>query len=128
MDPLNNLTPTQLGKAIMESDAGNTAMAFGPAGIVSKARAFGLTAKSAIEKMSAGKINSRLDALDQQSSKLMDDFIAAGRATEKPSEYLKKNDPLAERAKKIFSEQNELRDEIARRYGPGAPHRLPIKR
>lgn len=71
------------------------------------------------------KINKALDRLARLSSELTDEFIAAGRGYETPSETWKLDDPLARRAKKIFDEKSVLRHEIERSYGPGAPSRLP---
>lgn len=81
--------------------------------------------KPAPAQMTAGQINKELDRLDKLSSKLTDEFIAAGRGYERPSETWKLNDPLAERYKQISSAYSDLRSEISRRYGPGAPSRLP---
>lgn len=73
----------------------------------------------------ASKINTTLDRLDKLNSTLVDEFIAAGRGHETPSETWKLNDPLAERYKRISRAQDTLRNEIRSRYGPGAPSRLP---
>lgn len=78
-----------------------------------------------LAEMLAGEINRELDRLDERSSKNTADFIAAGRGNERPSEYLKKDDPLSREALAIFERRHDLRAEIARRYGPGAPSRLP---
>jgi hypothetical protein len=78
-----------------------------------------------IEEMTAGEINKRLDRLDRQSSELTDEFIAAGRGHELPSETAKLDDPLARRKNQLFTEHSALHREIERRYGPGAPSRLP---
>ena len=45
-----------------------------------------------VSQMSAAQINKALDKLDEQSSKLTHEFIAAGRGNERPSEYLKMDD------------------------------------
>ncbi len=71
------------------------------------------------------KINAMLDRLAKISSALTDEFIAAGRGHETASETWKLDDPLAERSKAIHRSQSVLRNEIERRYGPGAPSRLP---
>lgn len=81
-------------------------------------------AKSPSE-MTPGQINKRLDALDKQSSKLTDKFIAAGRGNERFSDIRQQTDPLSLAYIKINDEQQELHREIGRRYGPGAPARLP---
>jgi hypothetical protein len=75
--------------------------------------------------MSAGEINKALDAIDAQVSKLTQEFIDAGRGHERPSEYLKMNDPLANRAKDLYNKRSALQIEKDMRYGPGAPSRLP---
>jgi hypothetical protein len=75
--------------------------------------------------MTPSQINRELDALDRRSSRNADAFIAAGRGAERPSEYLQKSDPLSKQAAAIYDRRTELRAEILRRYGPGAPRRLP---
>jgi hypothetical protein len=77
--------------------------------------------------MTASNINKELDRLSSESSKLNAEFIAAGRGSEKPSEYLRKDDPLAMRAKRLFARETELQTEIVMRAGPGQ-RRLPIER
>jgi hypothetical protein len=84
-------------------------------------------ADRSLEAMTPSEINRRLDRLDKMSSKLSREFIDAGRGYEKPSETRTKNDPLAERYNRLAAEQDELHAEIARRYGPGAPSRLPTR-
>ena len=81
--------------------------------------------KKTVECMTAGEINKALDRLDKVRSALNDEFIAVGRGYETPSETMKMNDPLAERWKQHSEAARELRFEISRRYGPGAPSRLP---
>lgn len=78
--------------------------------------------------MTASEINKALDRLDARRSRNTDAFIAAGRGHERPNEYLQKSDPLSTEARLIFDEQSALRHEIAMRYGPGAPSRLPTGR
>ena len=78
-----------------------------------------------VSAWSPSKINTALDRLEKLSSALTDEFIAAGRGYEKPSETETLSDPLAERYKRIQRAQSMLRIEIALRYGPGAPRRLP---
>jgi hypothetical protein len=75
--------------------------------------------------MLASQVNRELDALERRSTKNTDDFIAAGRGHERPSEYLQKADPLSREARAIFERQSALRAEVERRYGPDAPRRLP---
>jgi hypothetical protein len=78
--------------------------------------------------LTPSEINRRLDRLDKLSSKLTDEFIAAGRGHELPSETFKKTDPLAERKRRVWADSDALHREISRRYGPGAPSRLPTRR
>lgn len=75
--------------------------------------------------MTAGQINKELDALDKRRSKLLDEMIAAGRGTERWSETAVKTDELALRMIAVSDRTSALRYEITRRYGPGAPSRLP---
>lgn len=75
--------------------------------------------------LTPAQINRELDALDRRRSRNTDAFIAAGRGEERQSEYLGKRDPLSREATEIFERQSALRAEIERRYGPGAPSRLP---
>lgn len=75
--------------------------------------------------MSAPEINRRLDALDVESSKINREFIDAGRGSERPSETRHMTDPLALRAIQNRKDSGVLHAEIAKRYGPGAPSRLP---
>lgn len=74
--------------------------------------------------MTASQINKELDRLDREGSANCDAFIAAGRGHERPSEYLKKTDPLSLEARRIYDRKSDLRAEITRRYGPNAPSRL----
>jgi len=80
------------------------------------------------KNMTPGQINKELDKLSKESSKLMDDFIEAGRGRERPSEYLKKSDPLSSKARALYDRKTDLQFEIKRRYGPNAPSRLPLRR
>lgn len=75
--------------------------------------------------MTAGEINKALDRLNKEDSELMDQFIDAGRGHETASQILKMDDPLAKKYREIFHRRMGLRNEVERRYGPGAPHRLP---
>lgn len=78
-----------------------------------------------VESMGAAEINKSLDALDKESSAITDEFIAAGRGSERPWDIVKMTDPLALRYIQNWKDADLLRDEITRRYGPGAPRRLP---
>lgn len=77
------------------------------------------------QTLTASEINRELDDLDKQSATLTDQMIAAGRGTELPTETFRKDDALSMRAKSIFERRSELHGEIAARYGPNAPSRLP---
>ena len=75
--------------------------------------------------MTPGQINRELDALDRRRDRNTEAFIAAGRGEERPSDYLGKDDALSMEARAIYDRRCDLRREIERRYGPGAPSRLP---
>jgi hypothetical protein len=75
--------------------------------------------------MTAGEINKELDKLDEQNSKLGQLMIGAGRGYERPSDYLSMNDPLSTELQQNYERRSRVRAEIERRYGPGAPRRLP---
>lgn len=79
----------------------------------------------AVATWPAAKINAALDRLEARSSKNTAAFIDAGRGYERPSDYMYKDDPLSREAIAISDAQGTLRNEIFRRYGPSAPHRLP---
>lgn len=76
-------------------------------------------------RMSARDINKALDALDTLDSQFTQAMIDAGRGYERPSEYLEKTDPLSQRLLAVFQERMRLRAEMANRYGPDVPSRLP---
>jgi len=92
------------------------------------ARGRKIITREMVESMSASEINKWLDALDDEASKITDEFIAAGRGNERPSETMRMSDPLAVRYVQNLNDRTMFRDEIARRYGPGAPSRLPTGR
>ena len=73
----------------------------------------------------AAAINKNLDRLERESSAITDALIAAGRGSERPSEMRGKTDPLTVLYFQNVSDADLLRDEVRRRYGPGAPRRLP---
>ena len=75
--------------------------------------------------MTASEINRALDRVDKQGTKLNDQFIAAGRGHERPSDIREMTDPLAKKFLRNMDEHGSLRLEISRRYGPNAPSRLP---
>ena len=78
--------------------------------------------------MSASEINKALDKYDAENEKLMHQFIEAGRGHERPSEYLKLDDPLSRKAREIYQKRSAVAAERDRRYGPGTPSRLPSGR
>lgn len=89
------------------------------------ARARKVITRELVEAMGAAEINKLLDVLDKESSGITAELIAAGRGTERPTETTRMTDPLALRYIQNWKDSSLLRDEIARRYGPGAPRRLP---
>lgn len=89
------------------------------------ARARKVITRELVQTLGAAEINKLLDALDKESSGITDEFIAAGRGSERPTEIIRMTDPLALRYIQNWKDADILRDEIARRYGPGAPRRLP---
>lgn len=76
-------------------------------------------------EMTAGQINKELDRLDAESSRVNGELIAAGRGHVRASETWKMTDPLSLEWRAVAERQMSLRNEIAARYGPGAPFRLP---
>lgn len=79
--------------------------------------------------MTAGQINRELKALEALDSTLVDEFIAAGRGHERPSDYLdpKRTDELSRRAQAISRRVGALRVEVELRAGPGF-YELPYSR
>ena len=75
--------------------------------------------------MTPSEINRALDRLDLEASKINDALIAAGRGDERPSETRRMDDPLSKRYNANSDARHALYVEIERRYGPGAPGRLP---
>lgn len=78
-----------------------------------------------VRTLSASQINHELDSLHKKRSKINEEMIAAGRGHETWVETAKKTDPLALKHNAIADRMRDLRWEIERRYGPGAPSRLP---
>lgn len=76
-------------------------------------------------EMTAGQINKALDRLEERSVKNTAKLLEAGRGYELSSEIQKLTDPLALEYQDILRKRLNLRFEIDRRYGPGAPSRLP---
>jgi len=75
--------------------------------------------------MSAVQVNRSLDVLDSQRAKLVVLLIAAGRGRETSDETYRLSDPLSLRWREVTDRQAALRAEVERRYGHGAPSRLP---
>ena len=74
--------------------------------------------------MAAAAINAEIEKLVKADSALAHELIAAGRGHERPSEYLKKDDPLSRKARALFDRRHALRMEVELRAGPGMT-RLP---
>lgn len=81
-----------------------------------------------VGSLTASKINDQLDRLDRALSLLTDVFIASGRGEELPSETFELDDPLAILYRRAHNVRSVLSGEVSRRYGPGAPGRLPTRR
>lgn len=78
------------------------------------------------EEMTNGDVNKGLDRLDEARLALNDVMIEEGRGYELPSQTFLMSDPLSVLYKKLFDLHSILRNEVSRRYGPGAPSRLPV--
>ena len=81
--------------------------------------------KDDVSLLASSKINKELDRLERYSSELTDALIDEGRGNERFSETMAKSDKLALAFRAVHNRLHELRAEVARRYGPGAPARLP---
>jgi hypothetical protein len=77
--------------------------------------------------MTPGEINRELDKLSKRGSILNEKMIAAGRGYETSSETMssKNTDPLTVEYQLNAARSYDLRYEISRRWGPGAPARFP---
>ena len=75
--------------------------------------------------MQPSEINRELDALDKRDTKNTRAFIDAGRGYELPSNRRNMTDPLTLEERAIHLRRSALKNEIERRYGPGAPSRMP---
>ena len=84
--------------------------------------------KEEIAGMTAGAINKALDVLDKESSKLNDQLIEAGFGHIGLQQIVKMDHPVARQYAVVSEQQRWLHNEIERRYGPGAPYRLPAGR
>jgi hypothetical protein len=78
-----------------------------------------------VEALGAAAINRALDSLDKEQSLLLDQLIEAGFGRTRLQEILKMDHPVAQQYAKVTGQINLLRGEVERRYGPGAPSRLP---
>lgn len=78
-----------------------------------------------IKEMSGPQINKALDRLDKLDSKFNRAMIKDGRGDERFSEWSNYTDRLSRMGLSLYHMRMDLRNEIARRYGPGAPSRLP---
>jgi hypothetical protein len=78
-----------------------------------------------VESLSAAAVNKALDRLDAEQSKLLDALIEAGLGTTRLQTILKLDHPVARQYAALTDQILLLQEEIKRRYGPGAPSRLP---
>jgi len=81
-----------------------------------------------LSEMTPSQINKRLDALDAAGEKMTTYFIEAGRGHETMQDIMRGNDKAAQTMRDLYDRRMELVGEIERRYGPGAPRRLPPSR
>ena len=78
-----------------------------------------------IEGLGAAGINQALDKLDKEQSKLNGALIEAGFGHVRLQEIMKMDHPVAQQYAVVSGQIALLHEEIERRYGPGAPSRLP---
>ncbi len=78
-----------------------------------------------VSTMSAREINNELDKIDKAHSELTDDLINQGHGHIPIQQLMEKDIPAAKQYKELFNRREHLRNEIAKRYGPSAPSRLP---
>lgn len=78
-------------------------------------------------EMSAGEINKNLDRLDAKLSALNNRMIEEGWGHYRPSEFPASHSLTAE-YKSLHEQRDAYARERDRRYGPGAPSRLPVGR
>jgi len=78
-----------------------------------------------IEGMGAAVINKALDTLDKEQSKLNGALIEAGFGHVRLQEIMRMDHPVAQQYAVVSGQIALLHEEIERRYGPGAPSRLP---
>lgn len=81
-----------------------------------------------VSRMTAGQINKELDKIDKQRSDVNRQLIDAGYGHLRMSEISGLDHPLARREEDLYDKYMILRREVDRRYGPGAPSRLPSGR
>jgi hypothetical protein len=70
--------------------------------------------------MTAGAINKERDKLRLMRSALTDEFIAAGRGHERPSDQESMSDLLVLRSRAVDARYDALSTEVEHRYGPRA--------
>ena len=104
--------------------AKNPIKGMGVAELAAKRRAMNPAMKKDPSQMSAAAINSELDAIDKQWSKINDELIEAGRGYELSSVTLTKDDPLSMKFRAMSNRRGLLSYEVSRRAGPGM-YRLP---
>lgn len=76
-------------------------------------------------QMSGGEINKELDRHDASQSALNTELIDAGHGSVRFNDLPATGHPAALEMHQLAARTGQLRSEIARRYGPGAPSRLP---
>jgi hypothetical protein len=78
-----------------------------------------------VSGLGASAINKALDTLGKKQSKLIDNLIEAGLGHVGLQKILIMDHPVAKQYAQVNDQIALLRREIERRYGPGAPSRLP---
>jgi hypothetical protein len=76
-------------------------------------------------EMSGAEINKELDRHDARSSELTRELIDAGHGSVRFNDLPATGHPAGREMHDLSARTGRLRSEIARRYGPGAPSRLP---
>lgn len=79
-------------------------------------------------RMTAGEINRELDKLEKESSALNAQLIDLGYGNHRYNDIAKLDHPVAKRYVTVTQREWALRQEIAIRFGPGHPSRLPTHR
>lgn len=89
------------------------------------ARSLRVLTREEIAGLGAAVINKALDRLEKESSEINDELIAAGFGHMGLQQISRLDHPVAQKYNQNYAQLSMLRDEIDRRYGPGAPSRLP---